>query len=293
MQDHGHKNVHVAFPGQRDNNPYTEHPTVEAPLTPHVPYPNEQPKQYVVETKETTTHVQNRRTPSKKRNMKWLLLPLLLIPLIIGTILAILFLPRLFGNNEAVPVNSTTNANFVDNDRERMRQDINPNQNEVFQAVQRNDTRQLKALIDRNANLSTRDQDGNTLLNIASQTGNTDIARLLIEKQPSLVNVAGKNNLYPVHYASTYGNCDLLNYLLQSGADSNSIADSYINEQGQNSVSALHMASKFGKLECVKHLLQRGANVAAKDNFGVTPLETARVSRRNDIVDYLTTFTRT
>mmetsp|Transcript_7770 Transcript_7770/g.11547 ORF Transcript_7770/g.11547 Transcript_7770/m.11547 type:complete len:1320 (+) Transcript_7770:61-4020(+) len=83
----------------------------------------------------------------------------------------------------------------------------------------------------------------------------------------------------PLHICSAEGHYDLLELLLDSGAD-------YLmrTDDGRNCV---HLAAKGGHLDVVRALESRGVAIDDSDLFGMTPLLAACSSGKNDVVQYL------
>lgn len=63
------------------------------------------------------------------------------------------------------------------------------------------------------------DVDTKTALQYAIFKDYEDAARLLIEKQPSLINISNPNQRTPLNYAVSYGHCKIVEMLLDAGAD--------------------------------------------------------------------------
>lgn len=72
------------------------------------------------------------------------------------------------------------------------------------------------------------------------------------------LNAIGDDGLGLIHWAADRGNTEMLQFLLDRGADIN-----LIDCDGQ---TALHYASSCGHFECVKLLVTRGADRTIKDN---------------------------
>lgn len=68
----------------------------------------------------------------------------------------------------------------------------------------------------------------------------------------------------PLVLASYYGHSELLEYLIQKGAD--------VNARGDEEYTALHLASEAGDTQMVKILLDAGAKINTRSNNGITPL---------------------
>jgi len=54
---------------------------------------------------------------------------------------------------------------------------------------------------------------------VAASKGDLDSLKALVESDPELVYVLGEENRTPLHYAAAYGHNDIVEYLLDNGAD--------------------------------------------------------------------------
>ncbi|KAI6171415.1 hypothetical protein M3Y97_01041900 [Aphelenchoides bicaudatus] len=125
-------------------------------------------------------------------------------------------------------------------------------------------------------------------LHVASEYGNYETAKALIDKDPQLINATDEDHQTPLHYAARYGNCDIVKMLLSSGADVNALAN-YGSDDSTNppSISALYLAAENGHAECVKILLDNGANSSTKNNDEETALHIASQEDHYDVVKAL------
>lgn len=88
------------------------------------------------------------------------------------------------------------------------------------------------------------------------------------------------NELSPIYTASVYGFTEMVNLLLDSGADIN-------DKSGKFDTTPLHVASDRGHLETVNLLLERGALVDEPDSIGYTPIFLACESGHIEVVQRL------
>lgn len=91
----------------------------------------------------------------------------------------------------------------------------------LYNAVEQNNIEMVQLLIRRNADVSFTflwDNLGSSLLHVAAFYNYTEIAQLLINQDPSLVNLKNAGNLPPLHYALEQRNDDMVVLLLENNA---------------------------------------------------------------------------
>ena len=103
--------------------------------------------------------------------------------------------------------------------------------------------------------------------------------RSLLEQNPSLLNEKNANGLTPLNLAAYQGKADIVEVLLDMGADMN-IGD---NENSQ----PVHNAAVAGHIPVLELLLARGVNIESKDDNGVTPFLFACSYRQLETARYL------
>ena len=122
----------------------------------------------------------------------------------------------------------------------------------------------VKLLLERGANIETKDEYGNTPLIKAAATGQVDVIKLLLA-QGANVNARNVHRKTTIEKAAWWGHADAVKALADGGADINARDDP------ADRTPLMH-AAQMGRLEAVKALLEKGANVNATDRDGRTAL---------------------
>jgi len=100
-----------------------------------------------------------------------------------------------------------------------------------------------------------------------------DIAKVLVKNGATSLSRG-------LHYAAQNSKLNMLEYLLEQGADINM-------KSLHEGKTALHHASQHGNLEVVTFLAEKNADLKIKDNEGLTPLHLASMSNVPEVVSYL------
>lgn len=168
-----------------------------------------------------------------------------------------------------------------------------------------------RLLLERGANVNTKDNEGSTALNFAVDRGHASMVALLLAAkadpntvnrymQCPLANAAAAENLEiaemlleakaktelpglsltPMMFAAFAGNGEMIRLLVRHGADVNYA----MKDSGQ---SALTSAITAGKPEMVRLLIELKANVNQKTPDGDTPLKMARNGDQEDVARML------
>ena len=145
------------------------------------------------------------------------------------------------------------------------------------------DVRRVKSLINAQADLNQRDDDGFTALIYATVAGHSEIVKLLLEKG-AYTYQAGKYGRTSLHRAVNEGHLEIVKLLLEKGADPNQ-ADKILGW------TPLDRAVNEGHLEIVKLLLEKGADPNQADKIlGLTPLYLAANEGHLEIVRLLQSY---
>ncbi|KAH0551120.1 hypothetical protein GP486_007536 [Trichoglossum hirsutum] len=131
----------------------------------------------------------------------------------------------------------------------------------------------VKILLRGGAEKEVRDNRKQIPLHLAASSGNFDTALRLLG---SGLNAEDKNGQTPLHVAARDGNHQIVQLLVDEGAD--------MDVQAVNLQTPLHMAASNGKSEVVRVLVREGANTAMKDNNDRTPLHLASKNGDSDTV---------
>eukprot|EP01059_Diplonema_ambulator_P024263 TRINITY_DN4014_c0_g3_i2.p1 TRINITY_DN4014_c0_g3~~TRINITY_DN4014_c0_g3_i2.p1 ORF type:complete len:132 (+),score=9.81 TRINITY_DN4014_c0_g3_i2:367-762(+) len=101
------------------------------------------------------------------------------------------------------------------------------------------------------------------------------------------VNATGLYCRTPLHLASQEGNPETVKLLLESGADVNVACSMLQAAITHKADSPLHVAAWYNHLEAAKLLVQHWADVNAKDNSSYTPLHCAASNGHVEFIRFL------
>lgn len=123
------------------------------------------------------------------------------------------------------------------------------------------------------------DTYGNTSLHHACWNGQSEVAKVLLEKDPDSVNKLNDDGESPLLLAVRRSNLVIVELLLKAGAETN--------HANLNGILPLHVAAENGDLFVGKALLTAGADINQRASNGETPLTFAAQNSRNDFVAML------
>ncbi|MGG0654965.1 ankyrin repeat domain-containing protein [Rummeliibacillus pycnus] len=153
---------------------------------------------------------------------------------------------------------------------------------DLFEAAATGELSRVKELVKLNPSLALEyANDGFTALGLASYLGHKDIAEYLIENGAD-INSVSKNSMkvMPIHSAVATKKVDIAELLLKNGAQVNAKQDS--------GWTPLHEAAMNGQLEMLQLLINYGADATLKKDDGETALDVAIRNKKENVVDLMT-----
>jgi len=162
-------------------------------------------------------------------------------------------------------------------------QEVKEAQEKLISAINDRDINTVRKIIDLHNSQtqvlnSSLDENGRTPLFVATQKGQLEVVRLLLDAGAN-VDKADSDGWTPLQIASQKGHLDIVRVLVEEGADKDKV-DSW----GRTPLS---VASQNGHLEIVRLLVDAGADKDKANSWGSTPLDIAKKEGYTDIINYL------
>lgn len=147
-----------------------------------------------------------------------------------------------------------------------------PAARELFEGCRSGDVARVKRLVKAD-NVNARDTAGrkSSPLHFAAGFGRKDVVEFLLQNGAN-VHARDDGGLIPLHNACSFGHAEVVNMLLSHGADSNA-RDNW-------DYTPLHEAAIKGKIDVCIVLLQNGANLHIRNTDGRTALDLADSSAK-------------
>jgi ankyrin repeat protein len=119
---------------------------------------------------------------------------------------------------------------------------------------------------------------GDEIHDVAHQ-GDLTKMKTLLTANPQLINAKDARNSTPLHFAADNGSIEVIELLLENGADLKAI--------DVDGDTPLHWAAFAGHQDVVELFIAAGAEINTKNKKGLTPLEYAVRLGHTDVVDFL------
>ncbi|RYP71044.1 hypothetical protein DL769_004757 [Monosporascus sp. CRB-8-3] len=127
----------------------------------------------------------------------------------------------------------------------------------------------VRLLLEKGAELESRDKNGWTPLSWAAENGHETVIRLLLEKGAGLESKDSKG-LTPLLWAAKKGHEAVVRLLIEKGAE--------LESKDYSGGTPLSRAARFGYETAVRLLLEKGAELESRDNDSWTPLSWAAMN---------------
>ncbi|XP_071104740.1 ankyrin-3-like [Haliotis cracherodii] len=135
-------------------------------------------------------------------------------------------------------------------------------------------------LLEKGADTSRVDSDGNNILHIACRGENVEIVKYVLTQNMVDINSKGVDGMTPVLVAAYWGYRAVFEYLVEKGADT-----SVVDADGNN---ILHIACRGENVEIVKYVLtQNMVDINSKGVDGMTPVLVAAYWGYRAVFEYL------
>lgn len=151
----------------------------------------------------------------------------------------------------------------------------------LVDAASRGDTERVRQLLREGADVNEAQGDGMTALHWAAETGNAELADMLIYAGSHLDAGTRIGQYTPLHIASRQGQADIVRALIAAGANVEAATTN-------SGATPVHLAAASGNAGAVAALVEGGASVEARDaKWGQTPLIFAAAANRVDTLRVL------
>jgi ankyrin repeat protein len=149
----------------------------------------------------------------------------------------------------------------------------------LMSAIYLRDLGLVRMLLDRGADIHTRDWIESTPAHYAVYSENPQILELLLSRGADPQAADEQNRTLLQGAAGSKKGAELIRILLKWRADPN--------RKGQAGWLPIHVAAMHGREEAVRTLVAAGSQLNAKTNYGVTPLQSAQKRSRLGVVRIL------
>ena len=141
-----------------------------------------------------------------------------------------------------------------------------------------NSRKTADVLINDGAFVNADNTQGETPLHYAIWGKSIEISRILISNG-AYVNLRNSFGTTPLHYAAHQNLPDVIKLLVSHRAR--------INARNQNGLTALHFAVSRDSLDAARALVELGADLYIQNRRGLSPVDLARISNNNEMLEIL------
>jgi ankyrin repeat protein len=185
----------------------------------------------------------------------------------------------------------------------------------IFDCARKGKVQIAKLLISKFANINVENRVGELPIHLAAFKGNLDMIKLLVQSGAYL-NKATSEDKYPVHYAIGGGQHEVIDYILKQSKQNYYLKDTYgdtllhhatktnnvvmidallnqnlnpnaLNDQFE---TPIFNAVRFGSVETIRLLLASDAYLDIKNRRYESPVDTALIYDKKEILDYLSDY---
>ncbi len=185
----------------------------------------------------------------------------------------------------------------------------------LFDCARKGKLQIAKLLISKFANVNVENRIGELPIHLAAFKGDPDMIKLLVESG-SYLNKMSREDKYPVHYAITGGKHEVIDYLLKQSKQNYYLKDTFGNTLLHHATKTNNVAMidallnqnlnpnalndqfetpifnavRFGSVETIRLLLASDAYLDIKNRRYESPVDTALIFDKKDILDYLSDY---
>ncbi len=123
---------------------------------------------------------------------------------------------------------------------------------QLLKAAKKGDIEEVRLLLEKGADVNSRNMDGWTALMLAAWNGNTETVELLLDEGAD-VNSKSISGWTALMFAAANGCIKTAKFLIEKGAE--------VDEKYDNGETALLVAAWNGQIDIIKLLIEKGANV--------------------------------
>lgn len=185
----------------------------------------------------------------------------------------------------------------------------------IFDCARKGKVQIAKLLISKFANINVENRVGELPIHLSAFKGNLDMIKLLVQSGAYL-NKATSEDKYPVHYAIGGGQHEVIDYILKQSKQNYYLKDTYgdtllhhatktnnvmmidallnqnlnpnaLNDQFE---TPIFNAVRFGSVETIRLLLASDAYLDIKNRRYESPVDTALIYDKKEILDYLSDY---